>query len=112
MDLSHSFLAAAGAEGNAKLDGIDILSHVREGRPDEERELYWRAKRGDRTWWAVRDGDWKWVRKQEGGEEETWLFDLAQDPGETTNLLDVQETTPAKLEAKLKAWEEEVKPVR
>ena len=51
-------------------------------RDDFPRTLFWRGKRGDRTWWAVRDGDSKYVRKTEGGQTDEWLFDLATDVGE------------------------------
>lgn len=106
MDLTTSFLNAAGVEPDAELDGIDILMHERTERPLLSRSLYWRSKRGDRTWRAVRDHDLKMVWKEEGGAIENWLFDLAKDPTESTPLEDA--VTKARLTAQLQSWEAEV----
>ncbi len=89
MDLTASFLTLAGApEPRPPLDGIDILAHVVEGRSDVPRTLHWRYRRGDMTWRGLRDGDDKYVRREEGGEVEEWLFDLASDPMERRNRLE------------------------
>tara|TARA_R110002096_G_scaffold4501_44_gene21358 strand:- start:4775 stop:6106 length:1332 start_codon:yes stop_codon:yes gene_type:complete len=106
MDLSTSFLQAAGAQVPDGLDGIDILAHERAERPSSPRSLYWRSKRGDRTWRAVRDHDWKMVWREEGGATENWLFNLAGDPTESTPLDDP--ATKARLTAMLQSWEAEV----
>lgn len=110
MDLSHSFLRIGGANPGAlrELDGIDILQHVEEGSENFDRTLYWRARRGDRTWKAVRDGSMKFVSKTEGGKTESWTFDLASDPGEEKALPDLS----AELEKKLADWEKDVAPER
>lgn len=116
MGLSRSFVTIAGGqppEGMAS-DGIDILNHVIQGKKDEMRTLFWRARRGDRTWWAARSGDLKYVKKTEGGKTEEWLFDLAEDPGEKDNRLGsaAGKAAAAVLIKKLRQWEGEVKPVR
>jgi len=119
MDLTKSFLAAAGAEppGDAPLDGDDLLAHHQSGAENYPRELHWRARRGDRTWWATRDGDWKWIRREEGGETDEWLFDLSSDPYEETNRLQPEPNEEAReayrrLKAKNRRWEAEVAPDR
>ena len=89
MDLTASILRIAGAkppEGRP-LDGIDIISHVQQGQPARPRTLFWRARRGQRTWWAVRDGSLKYIRLRDGQTTTQWLFDLARDPAERHNLL-------------------------
>jgi len=113
MDLTKSFLAAAGAEApRQKLDGDDLIAHVVDGKPDYPRTLYWRSRRGNRTWWAIRDGDWKYVRRNDDGNVDEWFFNLKSDPGESHNIL---ETDPAsaeaeKLRGKILRWETEVNP--
>ncbi|MEM6278359.1 MAG: sulfatase-like hydrolase/transferase [Verrucomicrobiota bacterium] len=112
MDLTGSFLNAAGAKlpQGLALDGDDLIEHVRTGGKDYPRTLFWRARRGDRTWKAVRHGDWKYVKKVEGGETEEWLFHLKSDPKEKRSLL--LEKKHAKmlgnLKGRLSAWEKKV----
>ncbi len=116
MGLTRSFMAIAGAQPQQGMasDGIDILDHVIQGKEDVMRTLFWRARRGERTWWAVRDGDLKYLKKTEAGETEEWLFDLAEDPSEKDNLLDraAGKAAARVLQKKLVKWEIEVKPVR
>ncbi len=112
FDLTHSFLKLAQAEvSKAHLDGFDIVNHLTARKPDFERTLFWRGKRGERTWWAVRQGDLKYVRKTEGKTEE-WLFDLSKDIGEKTDLRLLKPRQFALLKGLLADWEKEVKPGR
>jgi len=110
MDLTHSFLRISGANPAtlSELDGIDIVKHVEHDADNFDRTLFWRARRGDRTWKAVRDGSMKFVSKTEGGETESWSFDLATDPQEKKALLDLS----IGLQQKLTEWEKEVAPSR
>lgn len=110
MDLTTSFLRAGGATVSGSLDGIDLLAHVEKNRPNFSRELFWRAKRGARTWSAARIGDMKFVRKIEDGKTEEWTFDLARDPGEQSPLTGSEQTR--KLQNALTKWEAEVKAPR
>ena len=112
FDLTRSILNLAGAKVPAKrLDGIDIIDHLVKQKPSFKRTLYWRGKRGIRTWWAVRDGDYKYVRKTEG-ETEEWLYNLSKDIGETKDLSQSQPKQLARLRTLLGNWEKEVQPVR
>ena len=106
MDLTTSFLRAAGAKVDA-LDGVDLLKHVESQSNDFSRTLFWRARRGERTWKAVRDGDLKYVyvKRTADSPTEEWLFDLATDPYEKTNLKEKRTEDFGKLKAKLVAWE-------
>jgi arylsulfatase A-like enzyme len=115
MDLTASFLAVAGASppDGRPLDGHPVLVDVVEGRDSPPRDFFWRARRGERTWRAVRSGGLKWIRRDDGGAEpEEWLFDLAADPGEGEDLKSVRREDRARLEALMAAWEEEVRAER
>lgn len=114
MDLTGSFLNAAGAEvpDGGKLDGIDILAHVQEAKPDTPRTIPWRYRRGDLTWRGLRDGDWKLLYRHEGDTIESYLFDLSSDPTETTNLYESEGDTVIRLREKLERWEEETVSMR
>jgi len=113
FDLTSSFLRLAKAEiPTERLDGYDIIGHLTERRTDFARTLFWRGRRGDRTWWAVRDRDLKYVRKHGGGQTEEWLFDLSRDVGEQQNLLGTNGSDANRLKKLLGDWENEVKPGR
>jgi len=116
MDLTASFLNAAGARlpQGVTLDGDDLVEHVQNGAKDYPRTLFWRSRRGERTWRAVRDGEWKYIlRIDEDGTSE-WLFDLASDPGEQESQLDTEKGKAIVdgLRNELDAWEARVAPQR
>jgi len=112
FDLTRSILNLTKAKApNRQLEGIDIVQHLVERKPNVSRTLYWRGKRGERTWSAVRDGNLKFVRKTEGRTEE-WLFDLSKDLAEETDLLLQKPKEGARLKALLNGWEEDIVPVR
>ncbi len=114
MDFTVSLMRIAGAEPppDRPLDGIDILGHVAERRPTFERTLFWRARRGSRTWKAVRDGRMKYVERREGTQQDAWLFDLAADPQEQHDLRGRRPDVVQRLKEKLADWEREVAPRR
>jgi arylsulfatase A-like enzyme len=114
MDLTASILNLAGAKPRASqpLDGIDLVDHLRQQKPEIPRTLFWRQRRGELTWRGVRDGDLKLVSRQEGAKRQEWLFNLTSDRAEKEDL---STTRPAELErvrGLLSGWEEEVKPSR
>jgi len=113
LDLTRSFLSLTGARVPAeRLDGYDIIDHVVQQREDFARTLFWRDRRGDQTWWAVRDGDWKFVRTADSDVFEQWLFDLSRDVGEQNNLLNDKPNETKRMKALLRDWESRVKPKR
>ena len=114
MDLTQSLLRIAGAAvpDGGGLDGIDILGEVLSDQPPGDRELYWRYRRGDLTWRAVRAGDSKLIVRQSGDQVETWLFDLGRDPTETRNLAARRVGQRDRLAEMLRRWELATVPVR
>lgn len=114
FDLTASFARIAGVTPPASqpFDGIDILQAVEKNAPPPARALFWRGRRADFTWRAVRDGDMKYVSHEEKGELEEWLFNIAQDPAEQNDLLAQNPETVSRLKKQLVAWETEVRPTR
>lgn len=111
MDFSRSIVRSAGAKPpkNRSFDGIDILRAIETNQPVQKRTLFWRARRGQRTRKAVRDGSLKYIRLQEGNDVKEYLFDLEQDPAEENNLFSERKEDVRKLKILLDNWEEEVK---
>jgi len=111
MDFSRSIVRAMGAKppANRPFDGIDILELIETNQPIQKRTLFWRARRGQRTRKAVRDGSLKYIHLQDGNDIEEYLFDLEQDPAEKNNLLSKRKDDVRRLKTLLKNWEEKVK---
>ncbi len=112
MDFSASILRGAGAQSPRPLDGIDVLKLVEAGRPVQSRTLFWRARRGESTRKAVREGDWKYIALHTGDKVQEYLFELAADPQEKSNLLGEQPETAKRLRQLLSEWEDRVRPSR
>jgi arylsulfatase A-like enzyme len=115
MDLTASFLALAGAAppDGRPLDGHPVLVDVAAGRESPARDFFWRARRGERTWRAVRSGDLKWITLEDpGADSGEWLFDLDGDPYERKNLATSRAADAARLRELLARWEEDVRPER
>lgn len=113
MDFSSSILRAAGTNPPADrpLDGEDILKLIEEGRT-MERTLFWRARRETKTEKAVRDGSLKYIYEDRQGQKAEYLYDLDQDPGETTNLSSSQPADVERMKSLLHNWEIKVKHTR
>jgi N-acetylgalactosamine-6-sulfatase len=114
MDLTVSIAGAAGTRvpKDRPFDGIDVLARLEKPVPVLERTLFWSGRRGERTWWAVRQGWLKYVARQDGSRKTKYLFDLRDDPGEKTNLLARRGEDAARLERLLAEWETKVRPKR
>jgi len=100
LDILPTVVSAAGQQVPDDVDGVDLLpflTGVNSGRPHET--LYWKTN------WsaAVRRGDWKLVRTPA---DEYWLFDLANDVSETTDLLDRRPDVAEDLRGELEGWEQ------
>jgi len=107
MDLTASLLRAAGATPDRPLDGVDILAAI--GGPPQPRTLFWRQRRGDTVWRAVRDGDLKYLSREEAGRlVEERLSDVSADPAEATDLLGSRPGDGDRLRALLARWQSSV----
>jgi len=107
FDLTASIARAAGVTPPRPWDGQPILR-----QQPAARTLFWRQRRGEVTWRAVRDGATKYVSQAKGSRIEEYLFDLDRDPGEQTNLLADRSAEVARLKNLLARWETEVTPAR
>jgi arylsulfatase A-like enzyme len=107
MDLAATFLALAGgrAPAAAPLDGIDLTPALSGSAGTVPRELFWRISQR-RNQKAVRDGDWKYLWKPDGEH----LYQLADDPGERTDLASAHPAVLRRLKDRLAAWERAVLP--
>ena len=98
-DLYPTFAALAGAPVPPDLDGLSLLpTLLGRGEQAQHATLYWEFhEQGGKQ--ALRAGDWKAVRLhlKDDLPETFELFDLATDPGETTNLATVRPEIAARL---------------
>lgn len=111
MDFSESIIRAAGTKPppDRPFDGMDILQKIQTKGPIQERTFFWRARRGQRTGKAVRDGYLKYIYLQNADDIREYLFDLKQDPAEKNNLLSEREEDVKRLKILLTKWEDKVK---
>ncbi|MBI4622982.1 MAG: sulfatase-like hydrolase/transferase [Verrucomicrobia bacterium] len=114
MDLTPSFLQLAGGRvpENRPLDGHPVLVDVIHNRMTSPRDFFWRARRGEGTWRAVRSGSLKFVSRDDAGRRQEWLFDLAEDPGEKNDLLSRQRDAAIRLRSLLADWENRIRSER
>jgi arylsulfatase A-like enzyme len=108
VDIMPMLLAIAGGEGSADhpMDGRNIWPTLAEGKPSPNEDILINVEafRG-----AVRKGDWKLI-KIALLPGKTELFNLARDPGETTNVADQYPDVAAELEGRLLAYARQQKP--
>ena len=104
-------LDLANATCDVKLDGVSFRDVVLAGKPLAKRPLYWAslANGGGRSE-AIRQDQWKLVvlhPKAAPGTFEnprTELYNLAGDPGETTNIAEQHPARVASMLKKLRTW--------
>jgi N-acetylgalactosamine-6-sulfatase len=111
MDLTASIVRLAGAEppNDRPFDGLDVLRLAEAKEKPVPRTLFWRFRRSENTWKAVRDGSLKYVSHRDGDKEQEYLFDLERDPGEKEDLLARRKEDGARLKELLSSWEREVR---
>ena len=114
MDFSASIVGLSGTRfpADRQPDGIDIVQFLESGKTVQPRTLFWRGRRADEVWCAVRDGDTKYVRRAQGTETSEYLFDLAHDIGEKHNLISDRSDDAARLKRMLANWQRQVEPRR
>jgi arylsulfatase A-like enzyme len=92
------------------LDGVSLMPLLRESGKLEERPLFWHyphySNQGIQPGGAIRAGDDKLIEFYESRRLE--LFDLKNDPGESTNLSDRFPEKVARLAARLREWRRSV----
>jgi arylsulfatase A len=104
MDLYVTLVEAAGAQtpSDRPIDGINLLPLLQaEPVPRERTFYYFNGPQLE----AVRQGDWKLRVTKSAGVE---LFDLGNDPAERYNRASSEADTVTRLEAMLRAFEQEV----
>jgi len=104
VDLAPTMLEAAGVRPRAALQGASVRREAVKSRPYVFSEGFARARahrrfRHDQT--AVFYGPLKLVFSSDGRHE---LYDLAKDPGETTNMYGSGSASAAKLEEVAREW--------
>jgi arylsulfatase A-like enzyme len=91
-------------------DGVSLRPLLTQTAALSERPLFWHyphyGNQGGSPGAAIRQGDWKLIEFFEEGQRE--LYNLANDPGETKNLLQAQPDKAQELTGALHAWQKEV----
>jgi arylsulfatase A-like enzyme len=107
MDWFPTLLAAAGTGPDPRFpsDGINLLQQTTQGAAPVRRKLFWRYKHNRQQ--AARDGDWKYLKILDN----TFLFDVAQDPMERANLKERQKEVYDRLVAEWEEWNSRMLPL-
>ena len=110
FDLTVSIAHAAGVKAPAgqPFDGIDILRSALRGEAPPARTLFWRGRRGQRTWHAVREGALKLVARADGARRGILVRPRMTPANKPTCFLTSADAT--RLRTALALWEVEVKP--
>jgi arylsulfatase A-like enzyme len=100
MDWMPTLLAAAGVSPDPALppDGMNLLPHLTSGSAPVSRTLYWRYKANAQR--AIRDGDFKFLKILDN----TFLFNVVEDPMERANLKERRKDVYEQLVGKWLAW--------
>ena len=106
FDVFPTFLELAGAELPDDLDAVSLVPLLRGEELPEDRELYFvRREGGDRyggkSYEAIIRGDWKLLQNDPWSPLE--LYNLREDPQETTNRIDQAPRIARELRAALRA---------
>lgn len=113
LDIVPTALAVSGitpqpfARKRAQLDGVNLLPYLtgESDKPPHE-SLFWRFRfppnKPEMYRWAIRQGDWKLVKD---GLEPLALYNLADDIGETNNLVAQHPDRTHAMHAEWKQWD-------
>lgn len=113
MDLTYSLAALMHSKSTKDLDGLDIIQHLIDRTTIKPRDLFWRKKRAVQVRSAVRSAEGlKYIYEKDQNGIKEYLFDLARDPSETTNLTTTHPDLLNSMRKKLARWEEDVQPER
>ncbi len=105
-DIFATCCEVAGVKIDHNIDGVSILPTLRGEKQSIQRDLFWTRKEGNTRYmgqsvWAVRSGDWKLLQNSVEGPFE--LYNLADDPKETTDMRNKNRGKYNELAAKLRA---------
>ncbi len=100
MDWLPTLLEAAGTQPDVAYpsDGISLLPTLVGQRSSIPRKLFWRFKANAQR--AMREGDWKWLKIREN----TFLFNVVDDPLERANHKDREPERFRRMAADYDAW--------
>lgn len=104
-DIMPTFAEITNAEipANEEIDGISFLPTLLDkGKQKEHEYLYWEFHEGGGRL-ALRQGDWKMVILNAKTKEKVELYNLANDLGETNNLIDAEPEKTEEMYNKLKS---------
>ena len=106
MDWFPTLLEAAGTAPDAAYppDGISLLPMLTRDSPTVPRTLFWRYKTNAQR--AARDGDFKYLKIRDN----TYLFNVADDPRERANVQDRRRDIADRLVAAWEAWNMQMLP--
>ena len=113
--------AKAPLPADMRLDGRDISRVIHSSEaPSPHKAFFWTQdfSRNKNAPWAVRSGDWKLLHRPldqvtpwKGGKAPGYLLvNLAEDPGEATNLIDSEPTRLAELKELARRYREDLLP--
>jgi arylsulfatase A-like enzyme len=111
MDWTATFRRLAGvARDPYGEDGMDLMPGLTEEKTSVSRTLFWRRVKGPvrknvEEGYAVRHGNWKLIEQASG---ERYLFDLAGDIAESTNVWGEHPDIQRSLQSQLDKWRGEV----
>ena len=107
MDWLPTFLAAAGTAPDPAYppDGMNLLPVLTEGAAPTQRKLFWRYKNNLQA--AHRDGDMKYLKIRDN----TFLFNIAEDPMERANLKERQKEVYERLVKQWNEWNATMLPI-
>lgn len=100
MDVLPTLLSLAGIKTDLQFDGDDFSNVLFNNEEMPERPLFWRY----RNQWAVRKGDWKYLKIR----NEEFLFNLKNDIPETTDVKNEFPEIFQSLKRNLHYWEIEM----
>ncbi len=100
IDWLPTLLSAAGTTPDAAFrpDGVDLMSILADQAAPMRRKLFWRYKSNAQR--AMRDGDFKLLKIKDN----TFLFNVVEDPMERANLKEVHKEIYDRMTAEWRAW--------
>ena len=106
MDWAPTLVAAGGTAGDPAypFDGRNLLPQIADSAPVVPRTLFWRYKGNAQR--AVRDGDFKFLKMLDN----TFLFNVVEDPMERANLKERRKDIYERLVGKWFDWNETMLP--